>query len=241
MAVPGKLRPQTPRRKFDPRQFGNCKLWLADERWQDSGFTTLATADGDPVGAWSDFSGLKNHATQSGSTLRPALKTNIQNGRAVVRPDGVNDYLQLATPIALAHALVIYCVGRRNAAGQMWIPLGSTTSSDDITLYTDDKAYFVASGTVIGATYTGPNNQHILARWLRDASNNVTFRSTGQAETTLGTATGSITLDAIDARPFNGFYQAGDFDELIVYDGDIAGSGRAAVERYLQDRWAVTF
>lgn len=59
-------------------------------------------SDGDSVSTWLDSSGFANHVTQSG-TSRPVYKTNILNGRAVVRFDGTNHWMSSSrTPVPRA-------------------------------------------------------------------------------------------------------------------------------------------
>ena len=50
-------------------------------------------SDNDPVAQWDDLSGEDNHATQGTSGYRPIYKTNILNGKPVVRFDGSDDRL----------------------------------------------------------------------------------------------------------------------------------------------------
>lgn len=53
--------------------------------WGDA--STLAGGDGAAIGSFTDRSGHGNHATAAGN-LRPLLKLNIVNGKAVLRFDG---------------------------------------------------------------------------------------------------------------------------------------------------------
>jgi hypothetical protein len=51
--------------------------------------------DGDLVASWNDSSGNGYNATQSNSSNRPILKTNILNGRNVVRFNGSSSFLDI--------------------------------------------------------------------------------------------------------------------------------------------------
>jgi hypothetical protein len=86
--------------------------WKADGTlWQDDARSIPATVDGNPVGSWDDASSNANHAKQSSSTLRPALRTGQINSKPAVRPDATDDRLVLGTKIALAGAFTLYAVG----------------------------------------------------------------------------------------------------------------------------------
>ncbi len=58
------------------------------------------------MAAWADASGQGNDATQATAALRPTYRTNMLNGKPVVRFDGADDYLRTA---AFAAALVEPC------------------------------------------------------------------------------------------------------------------------------------
>jgi hypothetical protein len=55
----------------------NKVLWLKSWTglWQDTGATTAATANGDPIARWDDQSGNGNNVTQSTGANQPALDT----------------------------------------------------------------------------------------------------------------------------------------------------------------------
>lgn len=61
-------------------------------KYQDSARTTLAVANNDPVGSWTDKISGANLA-QPTSTKRPLLKTAVLNGYDVIQTDGVDDAL----------------------------------------------------------------------------------------------------------------------------------------------------
>jgi len=61
--------------------------------FQDSGLTTPATANDDPIGGWQDQSGNNRNLLQTTSGRRPLLKTNTLNSRSTILFDGSDDYL----------------------------------------------------------------------------------------------------------------------------------------------------
>jgi hypothetical protein len=71
-----------------------------------------AQYDGDPVTTWLDRSGHGNHVTQATASKRLTLALAVQNGRNVVRSDGVDDYLQVlfaALPLPFTVYLAARC------------------------------------------------------------------------------------------------------------------------------------
>jgi len=99
--------------RFDPRKLPGLQLWLRADAvvYQDAARTTRATLDGDPVGGWADQSGSSNHVSQATAGKRPTLKFAIQNGRAVVRNDGVDDLL--VGTLALTQPLTVFLAGSK--------------------------------------------------------------------------------------------------------------------------------
>lgn len=77
--------------------------------------SSLALNDNDPVTTWTDLSGGGRDLTSSG-TNRPTYKTNIINGKAVVRFDGTDDFLSRANYTAPNwNKLFVYVVVRPTA------------------------------------------------------------------------------------------------------------------------------
>jgi hypothetical protein len=56
----------------------------------------LALANNAPVASWADGSGTGNLLSQGTGVSQPLFKTNIVNGKPVVRFDGANDWLEYA-------------------------------------------------------------------------------------------------------------------------------------------------
>src|SRR5262245_95497 len=135
-------------RGFSPEQLSGLKLWLKAD-------AITGPNDGDPVTTWPDSSGNGNDATQATAAKKPTYKAGIQNGRPVIRFDGVDDIL--ATPsVTMATAFTLFAVASRpwntakyapllgcgydSAAGKGLFHAGGTTSdwvSKDIVLFGD--------------------------------------------------------------------------------------------------------
>lgn len=81
---------------------GLAAHWKADAgTWQDTGLSTPASADSDPVGGWADLTGSAHSATQGTAGSRPLLRTGIFGSRPGILFDGVDDHLIADTVAAL--------------------------------------------------------------------------------------------------------------------------------------------
>ena len=82
---------------FNPLSITGLQFWVDASDYttlyQDSALTTRAINDGDVIGGWSDKSGNGRNALQTDGTKKPLLKLAIQNGRNIIRFDGINDFL----------------------------------------------------------------------------------------------------------------------------------------------------
>ena len=125
-------------------------LWLdasdASTLYTDSGLTTLVAADGDPVGGWQDKSGNSRHATQASGTNKPLYKTGVKNSKSILRFDGVNDALAIASSTAYFKFL-------HATEGSFFIVFRTNPSvSNPNTIYTfiDNNAL----GTYVGSSFS---------------------------------------------------------------------------------------
>jgi hypothetical protein len=88
---------------ISPTQLTGLQLWLdaadASTLYDATTGGSLVAADGG-VARWEDKSGNARHATQATSANRPARKTAIQGGKDVLRFDGSNDSLSIASSTA---------------------------------------------------------------------------------------------------------------------------------------------
>jgi hypothetical protein len=74
-------------------------FWLKTDAglFQDTGGTTPAVSNGDPIGLRQDQSGNSRHFSQSNTTLKPVLTLSAIGGQAAITPDGTEDYLTNAS------------------------------------------------------------------------------------------------------------------------------------------------
>jgi hypothetical protein len=92
---------------IEPDAISGLQMWLDADQ-------IVGLVDNDPVATWADASGNANDATQGTAANRPIYKTNIVNGKPVVRFDNTND--GMTTPLTLANPYTIMYVGYYNNA-----------------------------------------------------------------------------------------------------------------------------
>lgn len=229
---------QTP---FLPSDLAGLALWLAADQITGLG-------DGAAVAQWSDASGLANHATQGTAAMRPLFKTNILNGKPVVRFDGVDDFL--THPVNAPGAFTAFVVARRTTGGSADYQVALNA---------------IAPGNTFGATLalkaSGSQNWgHYINSWKASSYSCLdTWRimavvaSAGGADTqaTDGTTEAQSDAsrypgDAYDRRSigsdssFNTGYLAGDLAEIILYNSALSVADRQKVEAYLSGKYGIT-
>lgn len=114
--------------EFLPSSISNLEMWL--DATQIQGLN-----DGDSVSKWFDrVSGFES-VSQSTSAARPVYKTNIQNGKPVVRFDGASSWLDVSYPFDSKQ--------QANSNGCCWSPDGTyfvTTASASPYIYIYKRA-----------------------------------------------------------------------------------------------------
>jgi hypothetical protein len=211
-------------------------LWLKADGtlWQDSGRTTPATANADPVGCWDDASGNGNHFNGGNP---PSLRTNVQNSKPVIRFDGVNDFLT-HTAISMSD-FSIFMVAKRATTGDYAL-LGGAASSPQWRLG--------QGGVNKLSTYDGTNNPQssplatdttttfTVLEFVR-ASSTVSFYQDGAAAGT-GTMSGAQSLVYLTTFNAGSSFFAGDIGEIVIYNSSLSTGNRQSVEAYLKTKWA---
>lgn len=242
---------------FTPASISGLQLWLdasdASTLFTDSAGTTAVTADGDPVGCWSDKSGNNNHVVQSDPTLKPSLRTNIQNGKNVVRGDGVNDYIASSTGGADS-SFTLFCVTISRLDGTAFSPFSvgelalrkarilNKTSGNNIQFSTTGSSLY---DCIVNSALSWLSGTPIIAQMKNNAGlislakNNGTF-STGVApinfygQGLLAYSSGVIRVMRGNTASYNG-----DICELLYYTAALSDADKAGIVAYLNAKWSV--
>lgn len=199
--------------------------------WYDASRITGLT-DTAQVSQWNDLSPNGRHLTQGTAGNRPLYRTNIQNGKPVVRFDGVDDYLSTAA-ITLNQPFTAFAVVRaslgatanetvfegagsvqmsaQSSSGGRYMIMGGTPFSQ-VVQAPKDNAFRVITGVFNGATSTIRNN---------GVQNTGSLGTVGMTRIGVGRQNGGT-------EPLNG-----DIAELIFFNRALTLGEIEQVEAYL--------
>jgi hypothetical protein len=197
-----------------------------------------ALVDNDPISTCTDSSGNGRSAT-SALTARPLFKTNIQNGLAVARFDGSNDFMNWGNDLGIsAQPFTLFGAFDQNAA------------SDRIFNAKSDSCWWEATATQWRiAAVTGRDYQALDTNWgvhvvvFNGASSSGSHN--GQNDTLSTPGTGAPTAGAMIGSNWNSGtpnanFFTGDMGELGIIAGAVSTEERQLLEGYLGHKWGVT-
>ena len=230
------------RDNFVPTEISGLKLWL------DADDATTITESTSAIDQWNDKSGQGNHVSSSGSD-RPTYVASSMNGKAVVKFDGVGDYLQRTTFTAgaitgEATSFIVFKspTDGGGTAGTYIMDgggSGNRTFFTSRTLAENDWQYPGGTG---GTTDFGVD--HICTILWKNATSSY-LRIDG-VDVLTGTAVAAtwngITL--ADHYTLGDPSSTDDLDEeiaeVLVYDTELSTGDRDSVETYLANKWGIT-
>ena len=219
----------------------------------DAGDAGSVTRDGaNRVSQWADLSGIGNHATQVDPGKRPTYKTDILNGKPVIRFDGAYDYLavpddsrlepsdtnlfMIAVPAAWTATASCFLAKRTafgngymliqvESTGALWFDWGGSSGANRwVTTYAPalDTAGIMNMSRDISGRYLYIDGE------LEDVT--ATSGNSGLVPTSSDLVIGRDSL--ADQYHFNG-----DIAEILIYNRTLSDAERQEVEQYLGRKW----
>ena len=228
-----------------PDKVAGLKLWLKAD-------AITGLSDGGPVSAWGDSSGSGLDVTQSG-TARPTYKTNILNGKPVVRFDGIDDQLVKSSvtisSLAGPDTGTIFVLQKQPTPSSPTVTFniasgGSNRINLHLTFY--DSFYFdfgnFEAGRVSANQPGGWNvGYHVVVCRRGGSGGNIWVDGKSVATGTFGNlldtaASGAIRVGSDGA----GIFFSGDIVELFIYNSALSTEDRQAMEDYLGSKYNIT-
>lgn len=215
--------------------------------------------DGDPVSTWPDSSGNGHDVTAAG-TARPLYKTNILNGKPVVRFDGINDLLVSSDNLnkilgydgrGIIYAVIFANDGVRikthpiiaSASGDVHMVVLETTLTDNVRVQNDD-------GTLDSVNYSYTRDTWAIATWMHSINGGGNDEVPDQLDVTVNTKFGANVASGVTAfAELNNTFQIGgdgadflegDIAEILVFTKPHNGNTREHVHSYLKEEYNIT-
>lgn len=218
---------------FSPDDISGLQIWLKAD-------AITGLSDNDPVATWEDSSSANHDFTEA--TNRPVYKTNIVNGKPVVRFDGTNDKLSGGDLSgSFPSAATSFIVFSEANANKYTI---YTTKNND-THYSfvapTDGYYGVFRSTRINNYPSSvPQTDNVFRMWTTLSSSStyeVWIDQVSQGSQTAGFDGGND--HEIGYQDGQGYYTACDVAELICYDSALNSTQRGQVETYLKNKYNI--
>lgn len=226
---------------IDPTTISGLVLWLKAD-------AITGLVNNDPVTTWEDSSTANNDATQATGAAKPVYKTNIVNGKPVLRFDAAR-YMDTPANSTLSQTddtITIFAVARLGATAGFSAIISCDTGDDGWKLHHDNgNSFFKFRYGSQAPSFPAVNTTdfHIYAGVV-DATNTSPFMD-GTAVTPVATDT---TTAQIDTKARIGAYRSnstsnllnGDIAEILIYDSALSSTDREAIEGYLGWKYGIT-
>ena len=228
---------------WNPTKLDGLKFWIdasdSSTLYTDSTLTTLAVADGDPVGGWKDKSTLGLNLTQSDSLYKPALRFSRQNGRP-----GVNfDEKVMKTAVTTAISFPTIFLVAKNTTYTNAVPyLFDNPTTNNLLLYTaqsDSKLYFDAGTTLASsnATTLGTAFQTTVKLSNPRTSSELRINAVSTTGSVGNVNWAGFTLGSPGHNNASPYKLDGDIYEILVYNSPLSSPNILLVEAYLKTKW----
>jgi hypothetical protein len=227
---------------FSPLSITGMVFWLKADGtlWQDSGRTTPAVANSDPVGAWDDASGNVRHFLQTTPGDRPLFYTNALNNLPGVKVGDVSD--QLNSP-SITHGIgtgdfYIVFVAQKTSTGDRLLLQNTTSENPD---------FYISESPANKFAVYGPGDMPFSV--LSAANHIIEFQRNAGTLSAVVDGTADPTTYSAGFSFANGIQYLfgnstgqrplGYLFEMILYKGLPSSGQRTSLRSYLNTKWAV--
>lgn len=227
---------------FSPSDIAGLKLWLKAD-------AITGLSDGDAVTTWSDSSGQGNNAGQGTASKKPTYKTAIKNGLAIVRFDGTDDFMDLATDLFNTNVpKTVFVVATVSSTNGLLIGdvgydgyWSGGQYSQGVMVY-GGNAQMMHRSASNGVYITGgaASAWTIISAIFADGATSYLYQDGAQKGTSTNALASFYTSTSIGGNgSFASTLANGDFAEIIYYDSALSLADYGSVQTYLNNKWAV--
>jgi hypothetical protein len=209
-----------------PLEITGCTLWMDADQ--------IVGNDGDLVATWSDTSGTGNNATATGAG-RPTLKTNILNGKKVVRFSGSN-YMSLTSQSSYNSVFMVLnftgsTTGYKGLYSRTTADYGIYSNLSTAKKWGLYRNAEISSGKALGTAY-----RHISVIWR--SGSDIDLTTDGIVVNTGGGSPFGYAGNLIGSDEGTQNH-VGDIAEIIIYNTALSTANRRSVENYLRVKYAL--
>lgn len=215
-----------------PAAVGSNLLWMSPETLLADGLT-----DGQEVSSWRSL--IRGYTlTQTTQAARPILKEGIQNGRAIVRFDGSDDYIWNASFPGGSQPNTLICVAKTDDADTNDRTMFGGVSPRESALTEGGYWAYDGGATDVVSATLDDSDFHVFTVVFNIASSYMRLDGTQIAS---GNAGGSSVLGAVvgaEAFPAQRFWD-GDIGDVLWFGEELSASNIAAIEDWLMSLWGI--
>jgi hypothetical protein len=226
---------------FNPKSIANLAMWL------DAADASTVLLDGSSnVEEWRDKSGNNRHATQTTGANRPDYAGTL-NSKKIVGFAGSPEGMNAPAPVPGSTSRTVFVVAKYAAVGSTnaLVNLSDGVATGTAWVFTTEIAIRCVSRVrVFGGGQTS-TPQILAITQAGSSTSDLTARINGSLVSPTSTTAG--TIDSTGSNMGIGYYGLGnitshancDLAEILVYSRALSNSERAAVEKYLSQKWGI--
>jgi len=218
-----------------PTVSATLMLWVSSDVdvYQDTGFTTPASANNDPVKDWKDRSGNARHLLET--TNAPTLQLNQIGGRASVRFDGTNDLLQAAFTLSKPFTLFVV-LNQISWTGNDCLVCGAVGDNLSILQHGSSPQVKTWLGSSIGAAVSPAIGTWGHVALVNPAGGGPFLRLNAGSTAAQGGDSGAKGGITLGAHPGPNSFANAEFSEFLLYDADLGTTDETSVRNWLNSR-----
>jgi hypothetical protein len=213
----------------------------SDGLYQDSGKTTVADADGDPVGASVNQGSDSHDIVQTTDADRPTLKTSVLNEKPVFRFS--SHYLVGSYSSSVSQPVTMFLVTKLDAAAvgdsSAYRPFTSEDGTNQHLFWKHTtKKWRMYAGNAIEGSASVDSDWHIFTLLFNGASSGMWIDGVSDIS-------GNAGAEGSDGLSWGAFYNGGNaFDgdqaAILTYDSNLSTADRNQVQTYLSDEYGIS-